>query len=307
MQIYLNKIKESWVVDRFKSEWYEFNEDISTNKINKADIVWLITPWLWRNVKKRNLKNKKVVCSIYHIDFEKFASEDKKEFEERDSFVDLYHVISEKTKLQLQKLTNKEIISIPFWVNQNIWFPIEDKESLIKKYNLSCEKYYIGSFQRDTEGVDLKSPKLIKGPDRFIEILSSDYFAGKNIEVILTGKRRQYIISELEERKIPYKYFEMVDFDEINELYNILNLYIVSSRVEGGPQAILECGITNTPIISTDVGVASEILSPKSIIDMENYSDAKPDIDYAYKESQQFTIPEGFKRYREMFRKVNES
>tara|TARA_B100001540_G_scaffold100256_1_gene90181 strand:- start:2142 stop:3065 length:924 start_codon:yes stop_codon:yes gene_type:complete len=307
MQIYLNKIKESWVVDRFKSEWYEFNEDISTNKINKADIVWLITPWLWRNVKKRNLKNKKVVCSIYHIDFEKFASEDKKEFEERDSFVDLYHVISEKTKLQLQKLTNKEIISIPFWVNQNIWFPIEDKESLIKKYNLSSEKYYIGSFQRDTEGVDLKSPKLIKGPDRFIEILSSDYFAGKNIEVILTGKRRQYIISELEERKIPYKYFEMVDFDEINELYNILNLYIVSSRVEGGPQAILECGITNTPIISTDVGVASEILSPKSIIDMENYSDAKPDIDYAYKESQQFTIPEGFKRYREMFRKVNES
>ena len=307
MQIYLNKIKESWVVDRFKSEWYEFNEDISTNKINKADIVWLITPWLWRNVKKRNLKNKKVVCSIYHIDFEKFALEDKKEFEERDSFVDLYHVISEKTKLQLQKLTNKEIISIPFWVNQNIWFPIEDKESLIKKYNLSSEKYYIGSFQRDTEGVDLKSPKLIKGPDRFIEILSSDYFAGKNIEVILTGKRRQYIISELEERKIPYKYFEMVDFDEINELYNILNLYIVSSRVEGGPQAILECGITNTPIISTDVGVASEILSPKSIIDMENYSDAKPDIDYAYKESQQFTIPEGFKRYREMFRKVNES
>ena len=307
MQIYLNKIKESWVVERFKSEWYEFNEDISTNKINKADIVWLITPWLWRNVKKRNLKNKKVVCSIYHIDFEKFASEDKKEFEERDSFVDLYHVISEKTKLQLQKLTNKEIISIPFWVNQNIWFPIEDKESLIKKYNLSSEKYYIGSFQRDTEGVDLKSPKLIKGPDRFIEILSSDYFAGKNIEVILTGKRRQYIISELEERKIPYKYFEMVDFDEINELYNILNLYIVSSRVEGGPQAILECGITNTPIISTDVGVASEILSPKSIIDMENYSDAKPDIDYAYKESQQFTIPEGFKRYREMFRKVNES
>ena len=307
MQIYLNKIKESWVVDRFKSEWYEFNEDISTNKINKADIVWLITPWLWRNVKKRNLKNKKVVCSIYHIDFEKFASEDKKEFEERDSFVDLYHVISEKTKLQLQKLTNKEIISIPFWVNQNIWFPIEDKESLIKKYNLSSEKYYIGSFQRDTEGVDLKSPKLIKGPDRFIEILSSDYFAGKNIEVILTGKRRQYIISELEKRNIPYKYFEMVDFNEINELYNILNLYIVSSRVEGGPQAILECGVTNTPIISTDVGVASEILSPKSIIDMANYSDVKPDTDYAYKESQQFTIPEGFKRYREMFRKVNES
>ena len=28
--------------------------------------------------------------------------------------------------------------------------------------------------------------------------------------------------------------------------------------VEGGPQAITECGITKTPIISTNVGMASK-------------------------------------------------
>ena len=35
MQIYLNKIKESWVVDRFKSEWYEFsaNDDYKSIRI----------------------------------------------------------------------------------------------------------------------------------------------------------------------------------------------------------------------------------------------------------------------------------
>ena len=57
----------------------------------------------------------------------------------------------------------------------------------------------------------------------------------------------------------------MVKPNEINELYNILNLYIVSSRIEGGPQAILECAITKTPIISTDVGLASEVLHETSI------------------------------------------
>ena len=46
---------------------------------------------------------------------------------------------------------------------------------------------------------------------------------------------------------------------KLNKLYNILDLYIVSSRIEGGPQAILESSITKTPILSTDVGVASEI------------------------------------------------
>ena len=133
------------------------------------------------------------------------------------------------------------------------------------------------------------------------------YDKNKKIEVILTGKRRQYVISELEKRNIPFKYFEMTSFDELNELYNILDLYIVSSRVEGGPQAILECAITKTPIISTDVGVASEILSPKSIFNMENFLDAEPDINYAFNKSQDYIIPKGFDKYRELLEDVYES
>ena len=33
----------------------------------------------------------------------------------------------------------------------------------------------------------------------------------------------------------------MAPIDVVNKLYNILDLYLVTSRVEGGPQAILEC------------------------------------------------------------------
>ena len=77
----------------------------------------------------------------------------------------------------------------------------------------------------------------------------------------MTGKRRNYVITELKKRNIDFKYFEMVDFSKINELYNLLDLYIVSSRFEGGPQSILECAATKTPIISTDVGIAKEILN----------------------------------------------
>ena len=45
----------------------------------------------------------------------------------------------------------------------------------------------------------------------------------------------------------------MASFETLNELYNILDLYIVASRIEGGPQAILECAVTKTPVISTDM------------------------------------------------------
>ena len=84
---------------------------------------------------------------------------------------------------------------------------------------------------------------------------------------------------------------------KIRQLYNILNLYIVSSRFEGGPQSIMECAVTKTPIISTDVGIASEILSPQSIYGMDNFKSAKPDTKTAYKNVQKYLIPAGFHNF----------
>ena len=91
----------------------------------------------------------------------------------------------------------------------------------------------IGSFQRDTEGKDLVSSKLIKGPDRFVEIIQNLYKNNENLQVYLLKKR--YLINKFKELNIPYIYFEMTDFETLNELYNCLDLYIVSSRIEGGP------------------------------------------------------------------------
>ena len=247
------------------------------------------------------MRDKKVVCSIYHIEEKDFEHKQIKEFNKRDSFVDFYHVISLKTKKELEKLTDKEIIYIPFWSDQNTWFKIDDKDKLRNKYGLPLDAYIIGSFQRDTEGSDLKSPKLIKGPDRLIQIIESKNKEFNKVIILLSGKRRQYVINELENLNINYKYFEMVNTDQLNELYNCLDLYVVASRIEGGPQAIIECALSKTPIISTDVGVASEFLHSSSIFKMENFEKAIPNTEYAFQKSQAYTIPAGFKEYKEMF------
>ena len=297
MKVYLSKINESWIIDRMRKEWYEHNSEVSTEKINESDIIWIISPWLWKKIPKRYLKKNKVVCSVYHFEEKDFERDSLKDFYKRDSYVDEYHVISPYIEKDLRNLTTKPITYIPFWVNESIWFNIPDKSNLRKKYNIDEKSYLIGSFQRDTEGSDLKSPKLIKGPDRFIEIVKSKKDDIKNLKVVLTGKRRQYVIGELEKLNIDYVYFEMVTFEELNELYNMLDLYIVSSRIEGGPQAVVECGITKTPIISTDVGFATDILSSESIFDMSNYKDAAPNINHAYEKSLELSIPKGFQKF----------
>jgi glycosyltransferase involved in cell wall biosynthesis len=241
---------------------------------------------------------------VYHIDEDKFSSEDLNKFKERDKYVNAYHVISKNTLKQVEKLTDKKIYSIPFWINEKLWFPINSKIELRKKYNIESNCFLIGSFQRDTEGSDLISPKLSKGPDRFLEIVKKINKKNENTHVLLAGKRRQYLISELEKNQINFSYYEMPPFNELNELYNCLDLYIVSSRYEGGPQAIFECALTKTPIISTNVGVAPEVLSPNSIYDMSNFGSAKPDIDYAFSNAQKYIIPDGFENFIKMFNEV---
>ena len=212
MKIYLNSLNESWVVDRLKDEWLEYNKDLTTKSIKESEIIWIIAPWTWRKIPKRHLKNKKVVCSIYHIDEKKFGPKEKSEFFKRDKFVDEYHVISNTTKRQLLKITNKKITSIPFWVNQHIWFSKESK-NLRKKFNFKEDAFLIGSFQRDTEGSDLSSPKLSKGPDQLLEIITEMIKDKTNLEVVLTGKRRNYLINNF--KSIDFMIGDRIDTDII--------------------------------------------------------------------------------------------
>ena len=272
--IFINKADEDWIVDRFRDEWESYNPAYLNNDINKSDIIWIIAPWNTKNIDLQLLNDKKVVCTIHHIDIEKFKGKEKKDFYKIDQFVDHYHAISKKTEEVLKQFTKKPISFIPFWINQNVFFNIENKKELKKKYEISSDSYLVGSFQRDTEKKGFKKPKLSKGPDNFIQIAKHLYEINPQTNIVLAGKRREYIISKLKKEKIPFNYFEMVNFKELNELYNILDLYIVASRVEGGPAAILECAASKTPIISTDVGLVSDVSHPNSIFNMENFKKA---------------------------------
>lgn len=297
MKVFINNPKENWIVDRFRKEWIQFS--LHKNVIHPffSDLIWIIAPWTWNRINTKLLSRKKVICTIHHIDFEKFDKIESENFKNRDKYVDIYHSISSNTTKQLKELTEKKIVEIPFWVNENNFFSITNKESVKDKFNISKSEYLIGSFQRDTEGSDLISPKLSKGPDLFMKAVLQYQEKYKDLAVILTGKRRQYIIKELERENVKFYYFPMVSLTELNELYNILDLYIVSSRIEGGPQAIMECAASKTNIISTDVGVASQILHHESIIKDSEFLNAKPHIEYAFEKVKKFYLNEGIKNF----------
>ena len=64
---------------------------------------------------------------------------------------------------------------------------LNNKNLLRKKFGFN-KMILIGSFQRDTEGKDLTSPKLIKGPDIFVEIVKKISLKNPNLKVFFQEK-----------------------------------------------------------------------------------------------------------------------
>ena len=129
----------------------------------------------------------------------------------------------------------------------------------------------------------------------------------KKLHVLLAGFRRQYIINRLESEKIKYTLFEKTDIETIKMLYAACNLYIVSSRFEGGPQAIIEAAAMRVPIISTDVGIASNILDKKSIIDIQIHNHEQPNkesIEHAYKNVLKINLKNHGNKFINLFKEI---
>lgn len=291
---------ENWIVDRFVKEWNEDNQDISVSDPNVADVIWLLADWAWNQVPMGLLQQKKVLTTIHHIVPDKFYNSRNAlyDFKQRDLITDVYHVYNMRADEFIRPLTLKPIKLVPYWANQKIWHPVSDKQELRAKLNLPKDAYIVGSFQRDTEGHDLVSPKLEKGPDLFADAVDKMRDNHPNIHVLLGGWRRQFVMNELDRRGIPYTYIELPPTETVNEMYQALDLYLVTARCEGGPQSLIECGLVGTECVSTPVGIAEQILPYSAInIDVTQAKPAVPNVD-AWK------LPQGYDGYRELIHSI---
>jgi hypothetical protein len=296
----MNKIfiiyEKSWICKRLVDEWICKNKEIYTDNIDEAGIIWLMSYFMYKQIPKDKIKNKTVVTTIHHIVPNKW-NKMKDQIREIDNLTTYYHSICDITTQVLQTYTRKYIITCPFWENFDIWKKSTlDKKNIKENLDIPINKFLIGSFQRDTEGNSIKNkryePKLEKGPDILFDVIK-DINKTKQVCVILGGFRRDYIIKKLNEVKIPYKLFENVDQNIINNIYQCLDLYIVGSRIEGGPRSIYECAITKCPIISTKVGIAYNILASKSIFSQKDYMTYKhiePDVNIAFENVQKYNM-----------------
>jgi glycosyltransferase involved in cell wall biosynthesis len=129
------------------------------------------------------------------------------------------------------------------------------------RYGIPQSAVAVGSFQKDGIGwEDGVAPKLIKGPDTFLSAIDCLRKRVPELFVVLSGPARGYVRAGMERMKVPYVHHNLASYTEIDRLYKTLDAYIVSSREEGGPKAVLESMASGVPLITTRVGQAVDLV-----------------------------------------------
>jgi glycosyltransferase involved in cell wall biosynthesis len=121
--------------------------------------------------------------------------------------------------------------------------------------------FLVGSFQKDGVGWgEGLQPKLVKGPDVFVAVVERLHGRIPELMVLLTGPARGYVQRELDRIGVRWTHVLAGSRAELARAYQALDVYLVTSRQEGGPKAVLEALATGVPLVSTRVGQAQELV-----------------------------------------------
>jgi glycosyltransferase involved in cell wall biosynthesis len=231
----------------------------------RGQVVHFGSLWLFAAHYKRLRKSNRIVLTVFHghpgldEDMEKaFATMNQ-------AIPDIEVVVVSNSIMQdrMRKLGVPEvkIRLLPLGVDLRTFAPVSNDERMRRRKALGIpdDRLCIGSFQKDGGGWEEgNSPKLIKGPDVFldaVEKLSKDH----RIFVLLTGPARGYVKNGLDSIGVPYRHDRLENVSLLPPYYHCLDLYMVASREEGGPKSVLESMASGTPLVTTRVGMAADI------------------------------------------------
>ena len=167
-----------------------------------------------------------------------------------------------KERLLHWGVPEEKIALIPLGVDLRYFRPAaaEARRALRRRFGVPDGAVCIGSFQKDGNGWgEGLEPKRIKGPDILLETLTR-LAKRYPIFVLLTGPARGYVKRGLEAAGIPYHHDFLRRAEEVVSYYQCLDLYLVTSRDEGGPESLLECLATAVPMVSTRVGMSLDVI-----------------------------------------------
>ena len=158
----------------------------------------------------------------------------------------------------------EKVFLIPLAVDPAIFPPVTPtaRAAARRRFNIPEHARVVGSFQKDGVGWEEgDQPKRVKGPDIFLSVIDQLRHDVPELFVLLSGPARGYVKRGLRQQGVPFAHEYIDDPRALAPLYHAIDVYVVSSRQEGGPKAILESMSAGVPVVTTRVGQAMDLVA----------------------------------------------
>jgi len=165
-----------------------------------------------------------------------------------------------------------------------------DLEIIKERYNLSSKinshipnGVDIVRYKRDEKierkYITLLATRLsyIKGVDIFLDIAKQLYKKDESLQFLIVGEGPLKELVQEAQKKIPIKLIPSYPYQKMQEIYNNTKILLITSRTEGVPNIIYEGFACETPIISSNVGGISSVITHNKnglLYDINNYNTA---------------------------------
>lgn len=155
-----------------------------------------------------------------------------------------------------------KLVRIPIGVDTRRFRPPtgDERRAARRRFEIPDGHLAVGSFQKDGVGWgDGMEPKHEKGPDLFVAAMAR---LARDLPVValLTGPARGYVKAGLDAAGVPWRHVFFEDYFDLVAAYHALDLYLMTSREEGGPKSLMEGAATGVPVVSSRVGMAADVI-----------------------------------------------
>ena len=288
MKVAINKERSGWIIDQIVDDYCKHTRHQIVGLKDNPDVFWVANSFALPSLLPRIPNGCKTIVQLHHFVKEKLQNYPFNHYNKCFGLL----VPNKITQHDIVRHIFQPVSRLPYWVLSSRMKPVNQQKVTELKAQVEDDEILIGSFQKDTEKNG--GPKLEKGPDVFLNVIT-ELNKTHNIRVILSGYRRGYLTRNFDQRGVKYSYFEQ--YRDINDLYDLVDWCFVTSRVEGGPQAVLEASFRKTKVLSTKVGIAPEVLHPECLCDSveefcKKFAQDLDRIDYNYNNVAKNYVPE---------------
>lgn len=189
--------------------------------------------------------------------------------------IDSIICVSKNVQESFGKVLNKKTKTKTVVINDCVSLAILENSTTIKLrelYNIPSEKYLVGNIANHTSAKDLQT--LINVIKFFKEV-----FNRHDIVFIQIGEfssKTDELKAYALQSNVGENLFFLDKIEKASALIPQFDAFLLTSQREGGPTSLLESLLMKTPVVSTNVGVVSDIIIDGEngyIADIKNYQE----------------------------------